>query len=295
MDAATITTSTFTLTKQGTTTPVAATVTYGGASATATLNPSADLEPGVTYTATVKGGTAGVKDLAGNPLAQDKASSFTTAGSGSPSSLAGDTFTRVTTGGWGTADTGGAWSLLSGSSSNLAVDGSKGTIQTPNGSVQQLLHLGSVSVRDLDVAFKVTFPTTVSGTGGVFVYGVVRRQSGGSYYRIGAFVDSAGKVWIRGQNQAGTAVFADVDSGLTHAAGTTYVLRLQAVGASPTTLRTKIWKATASEPAAWAVEQNDSTVGPQTAGSIGIRTISTSQTAMALAFDDLIANPLAGP
>jgi hypothetical protein len=295
MDSATITPSTFTLAKQGTTTPVAATVTYDGSSVTATLNPSADLEPGVIYTATVKGGTAGVKDFAGNPLAQDKTWSFTTAqGSVSPP-VASDSFSRIVTGGWGAANTGGAWSLLSGSSSSFAVDGSAGTIQTPTGSTQQLLHLGSVSARDVDLAFEVTFPSTVSGTGGVFAYAVLRRQAGGSYYRIGVLVDAAGKVWIRGQNHAGNALFPDVDTVLSHAAGTTYAVHVQAVGASPTTIRAKLWKATESEPAAWATEQTDGTLGPQAAGSIGIRTISTSQTAMALAFDDLIATQVAVP
>jgi hypothetical protein len=149
--------------------------------------------------------------------------------------------------------------------------------------------LGSVSARDVNMEFRVTFPTTVSGSGGVFAYGVVRRQSGGSYYRVGVFVDAAGKVWIRGQNHAGTALFPDVDAGLTHTGGTTYAVRVQTAGASPTTIRAKVWNATAAEPVAWAVEKTDSTLGPQTAGSIGIRTISTSQTAMTLAFDDFVA------
>src|SRR5919112_1382321 len=77
MDASTIAnasgvSNTFTLTKQGAATPVTASVSYDGASKKATLNPSADLEAGATYTATVNGGTGGVKDLAGNPLASDK-------------------------------------------------------------------------------------------------------------------------------------------------------------------------------------------------------------------------------
>jgi hypothetical protein len=118
---------------------------------------------------------------------------------------------------------------------------------------------------------------------------MLRRQSGGSYYRVGLFVDVAGKVWIRGQNHAGNALFPDVDTGLAHLGGTTYVVRVQAVGASPTTIRAKAWKATAAEPAAWAAEKTDSTLGPPTAGSTGIRTISTSQTVMTVSFDDLVA------
>ncbi len=69
----------FTLAPQGGG-PVAATVTYDPATKKATLNPTADLAPGTAYTATVKGGASGAKDLAGNPLAADKTWSFATAG-----------------------------------------------------------------------------------------------------------------------------------------------------------------------------------------------------------------------
>ena len=79
MDPATITSSTFTLTKQGASQPLTAQVGYDAATRKATLNPAADLEASATYTATIKGGTSGVKDLAGNPLGADKTWSFTTA------------------------------------------------------------------------------------------------------------------------------------------------------------------------------------------------------------------------
>ena len=63
MDAATLTATTFTLTKQGTTTPVPATVTYDEGTKKAILDPNADLDAGATYAATVKGGSNGAKDL----------------------------------------------------------------------------------------------------------------------------------------------------------------------------------------------------------------------------------------
>ena len=78
MDAATINGTTFTLLKQGTT-PVSATVTYDAATKKAILDPGANLDEGATYIATIKGGTGGVKDLAGNTLTSDKSWSFTTA------------------------------------------------------------------------------------------------------------------------------------------------------------------------------------------------------------------------
>ena len=56
---------------------VPATVTYNAANRTATLTPSASLAYFTGYTATVKSGTAGVKDAAGNALATDYVWSFT--------------------------------------------------------------------------------------------------------------------------------------------------------------------------------------------------------------------------
>jgi hypothetical protein len=77
MDPSTITTSTFTLTGPGSSGSLAAQVTYDSASKTATLDPSANLSAGTTYTALIKSGSNGVKDLQGNSLAQDFSWNFT--------------------------------------------------------------------------------------------------------------------------------------------------------------------------------------------------------------------------
>ena len=79
MNSSTIDGSTFTLAKQDFTAPVAAQVTYDSVSKKAMLDPETDLEADATYTATLKGGVGGVKDDAGNPLADDETWSFTTA------------------------------------------------------------------------------------------------------------------------------------------------------------------------------------------------------------------------
>jgi glucose/arabinose dehydrogenase len=59
---------------------VPATVTYNATTNAATLRPTAPLATSSTYTATIRGGSAGVKDAAGNALAQSFTWSFTTAG-----------------------------------------------------------------------------------------------------------------------------------------------------------------------------------------------------------------------
>jgi hypothetical protein len=78
MQPATISTATFEL-RNPANALIAATVTYDNATRTATLRPNAALAASTTYTATIKGGAAGAKDLAGNPLASNVTWSFTTA------------------------------------------------------------------------------------------------------------------------------------------------------------------------------------------------------------------------
>jgi methionine-rich copper-binding protein CopC len=79
MNASTVGTSTIEL-RNSSNVLVAATVSYNPATFTATLDPNASLEAGMTYTARVRGGGTDprVKDVAGNALAADVTWSFTT-------------------------------------------------------------------------------------------------------------------------------------------------------------------------------------------------------------------------
>jgi len=78
VNATTVTTSSFLLVETATGSPVSATVSYDGPTRTAILDPTGGLAYSTTYTATIKGGASGVKDLAGNALAADVSWSFTT-------------------------------------------------------------------------------------------------------------------------------------------------------------------------------------------------------------------------
>ena len=82
MSAATITTSTFSLSPSGGS-PVAALVSYNSSTNVATLTPSASLANNTTYTATVVGGSSGVKSSSGIAMTSSVAWSFTTGPSGS--------------------------------------------------------------------------------------------------------------------------------------------------------------------------------------------------------------------
>ena len=79
MDPLTLTTATFTLAVSGGA-AVVGVVAYDNVSNIATFNPNANLigNPATSYTATVRGGPTGVKDVAGNALAMDRVTMFTT-------------------------------------------------------------------------------------------------------------------------------------------------------------------------------------------------------------------------
>ncbi len=92
MDPSTITNVTFTLKETATGAVVAGTLSYSGVSAL--FVPSSNLAAGTRYTVTVKGGSSGVKDLAGNPMTNDFVISWTTiANAGSASDNTAPTVT----------------------------------------------------------------------------------------------------------------------------------------------------------------------------------------------------------
>ncbi len=73
MRATTLTRTTVTLVKRGTTTPVSATVTYNPDTMRVVLNPASNLSSNTYYTATI---TAGARDVSGNALSANKTWSF---------------------------------------------------------------------------------------------------------------------------------------------------------------------------------------------------------------------------
>ncbi len=78
LDPLSVTNSTFIL-RDSSGLQVSASVTHDGLITTTYLTPSSVLERGVTYTATLKGGSSGLKSVSGTPLLSDVSWSFTTA------------------------------------------------------------------------------------------------------------------------------------------------------------------------------------------------------------------------
>jgi PKD repeat protein len=205
--------------------------------------------------------------------------------------LAADGFGRTVASGFGTADLGGAWAFSGAGTSASVADGS-GRASLPAGRTA-LLRLGSVSNLDTDVSHVVWTEGMPTG-GGAYLSTIVRGTPAGDY-RARVRVQATGAVlagFVRGVGSTETAVgTAPTVPGLTYTAGMRLRVRAQAEGASPTTLRLKVWQDGTPEPTAWTVTTTDSTAGFQVAGSVGFAPFASGSatSATVVRYDDLTA------
>jgi len=203
-----------------------------------------------------------------------------------------DTFSRTVGSGWGSAELGGPWTV---DSANFSVASGVGRMSSTPGAVRT----ASVNVTQAstEVNAKLSFDKTLTG-GGVYVATIGRRINATNDYRLKLRAQPGGAVTaqlIRTVAGAETAIqtVATVP-GLTWVQGDVLRVRLQVTGTSPTTLRAKVWKDPASEPATWLLQANDSTAALQAPGGVGLWTyLSSSATTspLIISVDDLTAGP----
>lgn len=187
-----------------------------------------------------------------------------------PSVAAADSFSRTVSAGWGAAEVGGNWSV-SGSAANYAVGGGFGiaTAPAPGSSVSG--YLNSVTALEQDITLSATVDRLADG-GGSYL-NVAARGGSSTAYRAKIWLKSTGSVQVQALavvNGAQTALGSKDVPGLTVAPGTPLRVRVQATGASPTTLRIKVWVDGTSEPAAWTLETTDSTAALQAPAGAGL-------------------------
>ena len=186
--------------------------------------------------------------------------------------LARDAFGRTLASGLGTADVGGAWTLA-GAASAFSVNGGWGNFTIPSPGRGLAAGLGSVSSTDTDVQVQVKF--SKAPTGGGYIASVVGRGGTADGYRTKVSVASSGTVTVAlVKVVAGveTTLVSKVLTGVTYTAGTSYTVRMQAWGTSPTNLRAKVWATSASEPTAWFVSATDSAASLQSAAGVAMVT-----------------------
>ena len=184
-----------------------------------------------------------------------------------PTVYAADTFGRALTGQWGTADTGGAWTV--GAPSLYSVSGNAGRINLNAPGVGPLAYLNSVSAANVNYSADVSINTAATG-GGVYQT-LIARHSGTSDYRAKAVIGSNGSVTVilaKLVSGTETTLKSVTVTGLTYAAGDVLHVRFSVTGGGTTTLSAKAWKG-ATEPTAFQVSTTDTTATLQGVGSIG--------------------------
>lgn len=206
------------------------------------------------------------------------------------SAFAVDTFERTVSDGLGTADIGGAWTVT-GAASDYAVAQGVGTLTAAVPSATVNSYLTGVSSVNTEVTVALTLPQAPTGSG-TYV-SVIARRVGNDDYRARVKVLPTGLVQLQ-LMRGGTTLSAATVSGLSHVAGQALQVTVQAFGASPTTLRAKVWTAGTPEPANWQLSTTDGTSALQTPGSIGLamyQSGSANPEPFTAAFDNLTARP----
>ena len=200
-----------------------------------------------------------------------------------------DLFSRVTANGWGTANTGGPWTVRVGTSVNFATSGSEGQITAPP-NTPQTIGLGDQQMVDSDTNVDVRFPSSVQPTGDVRAE-IMSRRSPTEAYRAVLFRDAAGKIWVRLEGTT-SPVGPSVDTGMTYTSGDVYRLRARVSGVNPTSLYAKVWRSGSPEPGTWTTTATDSTSGPQVAGEPALRLLQATPGNVTTGFDNFTVSAL---
>ncbi|MEC5180194.1 PKD domain-containing protein [Arthrobacter sp. CG_A4] len=206
--------------------------------------------------------------------------------------LARDAFARTLASGWGTADTGGAWSV-NGSASSYSAGGGLGLMSLIAGRGPSTF-LPGVSTTASNSLVTVSFDKI--GNGGGSNLGVIGRRVGTEEYRGKVKVSSTGVTTLQLTRLAGGAetTLAQVPAGITLTAGQQLQLRVEVTGTGPSTLRARTWRTGTAEPGAWGVTITDSTASLQAAGSTGLMSYlsgSATNAPVLARFDDLVVGP----
>ena len=171
--------------------------------------------------------------------------------------LAEDAFGRTVTDGWGTADTGGAWTRY-GTASIFSVSGGAGQMRVVAGASGPRVALQSVGSTATRATVKVSADKIADGGGSYVSLG--GRATGTNDYRAKVKIAPNGVLTlylVRVVNNAETTlVSTNLGSAFNYTVGSTLQIRLEVTGTSPTTVRAKVWKTSQTEPSAWQLDHD---------------------------------------
>jgi PKD repeat protein len=196
-----------------------------------------------------------------------------------PGVLAEDLFGRTVSGGWGTADLGGLWTVAS-TASNFSVSGGTGRIVLPTAGATRTATLAGLVLADVDTTIDLFLDK--APTGGGTSLSLAARKVGTTEYRLRAYLRASPILQLQRFVNGTETVLATVNlaiPGGAYVPGQIVHLRFRATGAGPTALAGKVWFGAATEPAAWMVQATDATASLQQPGALGVHAyVSSSAT-----------------
>lgn len=244
---------------------------------------------------------AGVAGAAATALAAVGLPALTAAAMAAPTSystgahIVSDDFSRTTSGGWGSAQVGGAYSVNKASAFSTA--NGAGTMSIPRPGASLTASLPSVSAADLTSSATIAIPTIPTKGNGVYA-GVQVRSTGSSYYQANIRVGAGGSlgvsiIRVNGSTASQTTVGREVQVAKGLKAGASVQLQFQATGSDPVHLQARAWQVGAAQPG-WQLTADDSASARLTgAGRIAAWSYLSSASAIEpVAFDDLEAYAL---
>lgn len=199
-----------------------------------------------------------------------------------------DNFTRSVTGGWGTADRGGAWSSSGGTvSTDYDTTGNVGRHVHTTRDVFRLSRLGSYSQADIDMTWTVTNPVVPTGDSMYTYFRGRINGAGDQYYFARLEFTTSGTASLSTRKRTPSETLLDTaDTSLTHIAGQSYYVRFVLQGSN---IRAKAWRIQDTEPTQWMCESVDTDL--TAAGDVGTRSYvsptNTNTLPVVLTFDDM--------
>jgi PKD repeat protein len=183
-----------------------------------------------------------------------------------------DTFARTVSGGWGTADLGGAWTAAAGAT-RLSVSPGYGEMRLDAAGQNTGAYLGALAQTRTDLQTTVTATSAATGSG-TYVYLTGRRVAGQGEYRVRLRLLPNGQVAVALSRLTGTTeAFPGGETtvaGLTWAVGTPLAVDLQVLGAGTTTVQVTVWTAGTAQPATPTRSWTDTTAVLQATGGVGL-------------------------
>jgi len=186
-----------------------------------------------------------------------------------------DTFTRSVASGWGSANSGQAWTTTGGAAADYSTTGTRGQIALTSVNVARHTQIDG-PLADSDQT--ITLVPGVVATGAPIELGLMSRRDSAAnteYYATASFGLSGVLQIIIRRVIAGTATtLATVTSAIVYTNTTNLRLRFATCG---TTLMAKAWVSTVNEPTAWDVTVTDPGIlSTATTMATGVRAILTT-------------------